>query len=60
MKIVLIGEMNVGKSSLTRRITEDRFIDEQSTIGFNYQPTTFELDGFDLKLGKCSKVDASS
>jgi small GTP-binding protein len=51
MKVVIIGDSGVGKSSMLLRYTENRFIDNYiMTIGINYVWNICEADGLKIKL----------
>ncbi|KAK4317720.1 hypothetical protein Pmani_011224 [Petrolisthes manimaculis] len=51
LKILLIGESGVGKSSLLLRFTEDTFDPEQSaTIGVDFKVKTITIQGNSTKL----------
>ncbi|XP_029955748.1 ras-related protein Rab-18a isoform X3 [Salarias fasciatus] len=51
LKILIIGESGVGKSSLLLRFTEDTFDPEQSaTIGVDFKVKTITVDGNKAKL----------
>ncbi|XP_028290832.1 ras-related protein Rab-18a [Gouania willdenowi] len=51
LKILIIGESGVGKSSLLLRFTEDTFDPEQSaTIGVDFKVKTISVDGNKAKL----------
>ncbi|KAF6727971.1 Ras-related protein Rab-18 [Oryzias melastigma] len=51
LKILIIGESGVGKSSLLLRFTEDTFDPEQSaTIGVDFKVKTISVDGNRAKL----------
>lgn len=51
LKILIIGESSVGKSSLLLRFTEDTFDPEQSaTIGVDFKVKTISVDGNKAKL----------
>ncbi|XP_076064503.1 ras-related protein Rab-18-like [Oratosquilla oratoria] len=51
LKILIIGESGVGKSSLLLRFTEDTFDPEQSaTIGVDFKVKTIMVDGNKTKL----------
>jgi len=51
LKILIIGESSVGKSSLLLRFTEDTFDPEQSaTIGVDFKVKTISVDGNRAKL----------
>lgn len=51
LKILIIGESGVGKSSLLLRFTEDTFDPEQAaTIGVDFKVKTISIDGNRAKL----------
>ncbi|XP_077360697.1 ras-related protein Rab-18-B-like [Festucalex cinctus] len=51
LKLLIIGESGVGKSSLLLRFTEDTFDPEQSaTIGVDFKVKTLAIDGNKAKL----------
>lgn len=51
LKILIVGESGVGKSSLLLRFTDDTFDPEQSaTIGVDFKVKTFTVDGNCTKL----------
>ena len=51
LKILIIGESGVGKSSLLLRFTDDVFdTDLQSTIGMDFKAKTISVDGKAIKL----------
>uniref|UniRef100_A0A6M2DH47 small monomeric GTPase n=1 Tax=Xenopsylla cheopis TaxID=163159 RepID=A0A6M2DH47_XENCH len=51
LKILIIGESGVGKSSLLLRFTEDNFDEEQSlTIGVDFKTKKINIDGSLIKL----------
>ncbi|XP_075994160.1 ras-related protein Rab-18 [Genypterus blacodes] len=51
LKILIIGESGVGKSSLLLRFTDDTFDPEQSaTIGVDFKVKTISVDGNKAKL----------
>uniref|UniRef100_A0A3P9H904 small monomeric GTPase n=1 Tax=Oryzias latipes TaxID=8090 RepID=A0A3P9H904_ORYLA len=51
LKILIIGESGVGKSSLLLRFTEDTFDPEQTaTIGVDFKVKTISVDGNKAKL----------
>ena len=50
-KILMIGDMNVGKSSIMLRYTEDTYTDEYiGTIGVDFKIRTLNLEGKSVKL----------
>jgi len=51
LKILIIGESGVGKSSLMLRFTEDEFDSEQAlTIGVDFKTKVMNVDGVNVKL----------
>ncbi|XP_034952609.1 ras-related protein Rab-18-B-like [Chelonus insularis] len=51
LKILMIGESNVGKSSTLLRFTEDEFNENmQSTVGMDYKTKQITIDGNTVKL----------
>ncbi|CAF4459943.1 unnamed protein product [Rotaria socialis] len=51
LKILIIGESGVGKSSLLLRFTDDRFDQDLSaTIGVDFKVKQLEIDGNRVKL----------
>jgi small GTP-binding protein len=51
MKIIIIGDSGVGKSSLLFRYQENKFADNYiMTIGINYVWNTVEIDNIKIKL----------
>uniref|UniRef100_A0AAQ4P3D8 RAB18B, member RAS oncogene family n=1 Tax=Gasterosteus aculeatus aculeatus TaxID=481459 RepID=A0AAQ4P3D8_GASAC len=51
LKLLIIGESGVGKSSLLLRFTEDTFDPEQpATIGVDFKVKTLSIDGNKAKL----------
>nr|XP_053636061.1 ras-related protein Rab-18-like isoform X2 [Cherax quadricarinatus] len=60
LKILIIGESGVGKSSLLLRFTDDTFDPEQSaTIGVDFKVKTISIDGNTTKLAIWEKVEVS-
>jgi small GTP-binding protein len=50
-RVVIIGEANVGKTSLLNQFIEHRFNDrEMSTVGANFQVYSEEIDGVEIGL----------
>ena len=50
-KILLVGNAGVGKSSITKRFTQDIFYEHHiSTIGVDFTVKTFQIDGKTIKL----------
>lgn len=51
MKVIIIGDSGVGKSSLLVRYRENKFIDNYiMTIGINYVWNICTIDGLRIKL----------
>ncbi|XP_011495864.1 PREDICTED: ras-related protein Rab-18-B [Ceratosolen solmsi marchali] len=51
LKILMIGETNVGKSSILLRFIEDEFNDTmQNTVGMDYKSKKITIDGNTVKL----------
>ncbi|CAF4310078.1 unnamed protein product, partial [Rotaria sordida] len=51
LKILIIGESGVGKSSLLLRFTDDRFDqDMAATIGVDFKVKQLDIDGNRVKL----------
>lgn len=50
-KILLLGDSNVGKSSLLLRYTENIYVDDNpSTIGIDFRVRSINIDGKQIKL----------
>ncbi|KAJ2800710.1 Ras- protein Rab-18 [Coemansia guatemalensis] len=52
-KILLIGDSNVGKSSIIRRFTDDKFLSPEetnATIGVDFKVTMYDVDDKRYKL----------
>ena len=57
LKLLIIGESGVGKSSLLLRFTDDAFDpDQAATIGVDFKVKTIKIDGnkvkFDIKMNE--------
>jgi hypothetical protein len=51
LKIIMVGECGVGKSSLICRLVDNTFSDEPVTsLGMDFKPKTVSADGKVLKL----------
>lgn len=51
MKLVIIGNSNVGKSSLMLRFSDDSFTESYlTTIGVDFRFKTLKIDDFNVKL----------
>ncbi|KAJ8687637.1 hypothetical protein QAD02_023431 [Eretmocerus hayati] len=51
LKILIIGETNVGKSSILLRFTDDEFSESiQNTVGMDYKSKKIKIDGNTVKL----------
>jgi small GTP-binding protein len=50
-KFVLLGDLNVGKTSLIRRFVDDRFEENStSTIGIDFKVKTVSINGLQVRL----------
>ncbi|KAF5287902.1 hypothetical protein FQA39_LY04076 [Lamprigera yunnana] len=50
-KVIVVGDSNVGKTSLTYRFCEGKFLDTaEATIGVDFRERTINIDGEDIKL----------
>ncbi len=49
LKLVLVGEASVGKSSLLLRFTEGVFEDQQATIGVDFKVKMIHVNGKTIK-----------
>lgn len=50
-KIIVVGDSNVGKTSLTYRFCEGKFLEtSDATIGVDFRERTVNVDGEDIKL----------
>lgn len=57
-KIIVIGDSNVGKTCLTYRFCEAKFLkNPEATIGVDFREKTLELGGENIKVG--GNVDQS-
>ncbi|CAL8083025.1 unnamed protein product [Calicophoron daubneyi] len=51
IKIILLGDSAVGKSSLVRRFVENHFLqDEPATIGYDFKPFSLNVDGTQVQF----------
>mmetsp|Transcript_857 Transcript_857/g.3137 ORF Transcript_857/g.3137 Transcript_857/m.3137 type:complete len:439 (+) Transcript_857:137-1453(+) len=50
VKLVLVGDAGVGKTSLLLRFTENRFDSKPSTVAVDFKLTTFKVNGKYIKL----------
>lgn len=51
IRLLIIGETGVGKTSLLVRFNEDNFIsDQKTTIGVDYKAKEIDVDGENVKL----------
>ena len=49
-KIIILGNAQVGKSSIMLRFNEDIFCPTQMTVGLDYKFKTIDIDGKKVKL----------
>lgn len=50
-KIIVVGDSNVGKTSLTYRFCEGKFLEtSEATIGVDFRERTVNVDGEDIKV----------
>ncbi|KAK4886968.1 hypothetical protein RN001_003239 [Aquatica leii] len=50
-KVIVVGDSNVGKTSLTYRFCEGKFLDtSEATIGVDFRERTVNIDDEDIKL----------
>ncbi|KAF5270879.1 hypothetical protein FQR65_LT05396 [Abscondita terminalis] len=50
-KVIVVGDSNVGKTSLTYRFCEGKFLTtSEATIGVDFRERTVNIDGEDIKL----------
>lgn len=50
-KIIVIGDSNVGKTSLTYRFCEGAFLEQsEATIGVDFRSRNLEIDGEELTV----------
>ena len=53
LKLLIIGESGVGKSSLLLRFTDDAFDpDQAATIGVDFKVKTIKIDGNKVKFDR--------
>lgn len=54
-KLVVIGNQNVGKTTLTYKLCEDKFLDNvEATIGVDLRSYVVSVDGEEIKVSvKC-------
>ena len=50
VKVVIVGDSDVGKTSLSRRYCEGEFKSDQPTIGANFLRTRVVVDGIEISL----------
>lgn len=50
-KIIVVGDSNVGKTSLTYRFCEGKFLDSsEATIGVDFRERTVNVEGEDIRV----------
>ncbi|OON15186.1 Ras family protein [Opisthorchis viverrini] len=61
IKLIVLGDSGVGKSSLIRRFVEDHFQPEEpATIGFDFKPFTLMIDGELIQFNIWAVYDITS
>jgi GTPase SAR1 family protein len=52
-KIIVVGDSNVGKTCLTYRFCEGRFLDKsEATIGVDFRERTVDVGGEEIKVNR--------
>lgn len=52
-KVIVIGDSNVGKTTLTYRFCEGKFLEKsEATIGVDFRSRTVNIDGQDITVRK--------
>lgn len=50
-KVIVIGDSNVGKTTLTYRFCQGKFLDKaEATIGVDFRSKTLNIDGEDVTV----------
>jgi Ras-related protein Rab-33B len=50
-KIIVVGDSNVGKTCLTYRFCEGKFLDKsEATIGVDFRERTIDINGEEIKV----------
>lgn len=50
-KVIVIGDSNVGKTTLTYRFCEGKFLEKvEATIGVDFRTRTINIDGEDITV----------
>lgn len=50
-KVIVVGDSNVGKTSLTYRFCEGKFLEaSEATIGVDFRERTVNIEGEDIKV----------
>lgn len=53
-KVLVIGDSNVGKTTLTYRFCEGIFLEKsEATIGVDFRSRTLQVEGEDITVRKC-------
>lgn len=56
-KIIVVGDSNVGKTCLTYRFCEGKFLDKsEATIGVDFRERSLDVNGEDIKVGPSVKM----
>jgi GTPase SAR1 family protein len=52
-KVIVVGDSDVGKTCLTYRFCEGKFLDKsEATIGVDFRERTVNVDGEDIKVSR--------
>jgi GTPase SAR1 family protein len=52
-KIIVVGDSNVGKTCLTYRFCEGKFLDKsEATIGVDFRERTVDINGEEIKVSR--------
>ncbi len=61
IRLIIVGETGVGKTSLLVRFNEDNFIlDQKTTIGVDYKAKEIQIENENVKLQVSSLIESWS